>query len=449
MQRWGYSSPEDAFVHFCLGLLPEAEDDEVCADAYCNGPNDLEIDGILIAEGEATTIHFVQCKYGSPESEIDRGQVKEFVDNVIKVLRDSVFAQTGNRGVIRLTRDARKTLAEAPDTPVILSYFNFGRFTPNAIIELEGWRSRFSSETDFVRNFKLYAYNNGGVVEQFRLNVVAEERPPDATLPVVGKQALELATSLNLEIASRVKSAVFTTTAEALGSLRNQEGRGLFSLNVRYSLGPSNEVNEGMRNTIDQQGERDKFWFYNNGVYATCKDFEISPDKDIVSVTGMQVVNGCQTITTFGEKLDEGKTLDDVSVLVRLVAISGAESDQEQKLLGNISKYTNTQNAVKARDLHSNDPVQDKLFDSFQVNEFFGKRYFYERKRGEMVHFSRVAPAMTRGRSKIDNKDAAQATLAFKRLKPSTAKASADLLFRDNYNEIFDENLTRASHIFY
>lgn len=311
------------------------------------------------------------------------------------------------------------------------------------MIEIGDWKRKFRTENDF-KNFELIEYDEERLIDEYKHALDISTRPADVTLPIVNGQVFEFEKPVTIDgekIAQ--KAAVFTTSASEIGSLRNKEGRSLFSINVRYSLGiKSNDVNKGMMNTLGDHIEKNKFWFYNNGIYATCDKFKISPDKRTVKIYGIQIVNGCQTCTVFGEALGQNIDISNIEVLMRLVT-----GRKKEKLISNISRYTNTQNAVKARDLHSNDPIQDKLFQSFIDNKFFGKKYFYERKKGEMEHFRKVKSTITRGRDKIDNKDVAQAFLAFAKQKPARAKASADILFRDNYSEIFNER-TEASHLF-
>lgn len=445
MKKWSYSTPDTAFVHWALRIVSNSDDDELCADSYTNGADDLGIDGIMIVEGDPNVIYFVQAKYITSLAKVDRADVREFIGNTIKILRDPKLSLTGNNNIRRLSRDARDILKDAPDTKVVLCYFNFGKFAPNALTEINDWKKEFKKATDFVRNFEIQVFDHDAVMQTYIMNLDTSEMPVDIVLPVVNGQVFENEKSVLIDDSEvKQKSIVFTTKASDIGDLRNKFGRNLFSLNVRYSLGTkSNKVNEGMLKTLNDLKEKDKFWFYNNGIYATCDKYKISEDGKSVKVDGMQVVNGCQTCTVFGEALLQGANLDSVEILIRLV------EGRKGKIIPNISTYTNTQNAVKARDLHSNDPIQDKLFQSFQDNPFFDHKYFYERKRGEMLHFSKTRQTMTRGREKIDNKDVAQAFLAFFKKKPSRAKASADILFRDNYSEIFVENTTEASHLFY
>lgn len=443
-QKWSYHSEEDAFVHWCLRLASNSDDDDQCNESFTNRANDLGIDGIMIIEGDPNIIHFVQAKYTIAKSKVERSDVKEFVDNVVKVLRDPKFSLTGNNDIMRLSRDARDLLRDAPDTNITLSYFNYGKFAPNALNEINDWKRKFKQESDFVKSFNLQAFDRDAVIEKYRLNSATSDLPPDITLPILDGQVFETKRSVNIDGSKKdVRSVIFTTKGSEIGDIRNKHGRSVFSINVRYSLGTTNKVNEAMMKTLKDSKENDKFWFYNNGIYATCDSFEVSNDEKSVKINGIQIVNGCQTSTVFGEALNDGLNLSDVDILIRLV------EERKDKIIANISRYTNTQNAVKARDLHSNDPIQDTIFDIFQKRDFFGEKYFYERKVGEWQHFSNTKKFMTRGRTKVDNKQIAQAFLAFAKLKAARAKASADLLFRDNYSEIFDEKKTEASHLFY
>ena len=123
MKKWSYSTPDTAFVHWSLRVVSNSDDDELCADSYTNGSDDLGIDGIMIMEGDPNVIYFVQAKYITSASKVDRADIREFIGNTIKVLRDPKFSLTGNNNIRRLSRDARDILKDAPDTKIVLCYF--------------------------------------------------------------------------------------------------------------------------------------------------------------------------------------------------------------------------------------------------------------------------------------------------------------------------------------
>jgi hypothetical protein len=74
------------------------------------------------------------------------------------------------------------------------------------------------------------------------------------------------------------------------------DGR-LFRKNVRQSLGQSNKVNKGLRQTLEGERIQD-FFFYHNGITALCKKFTIDEKSGELAVHDLSVVNGCQSLTT-------------------------------------------------------------------------------------------------------------------------------------------------------
>lgn len=69
----------------------------------------------------------------------------------------------------------------------------------------------------------------------------------------------------------------------------------LFQKNVRQSLGSSNAVNKGIRTTI-MGDKRSDFFFFHNGITALCNKMEL--DNETLSLNGLSVVNGCQSLNT-------------------------------------------------------------------------------------------------------------------------------------------------------
>lgn len=132
----------------------------------------------------------------------------------------------------------------------------------------------------------------------------------------------------------------------------------LYEKNVRRFLGSRGRVNKAMQQTLKDTPER--FGLYNNGITIVVADFEVEGDK--VHLTEPFVVNGCQTTRTIWEvthqRLEAGGTGSDKaiedwkkraaegSVVTKIVKVG---SDGEQ-LLEQITRYTNTQNAIREKD---------------------------------------------------------------------------------------------------
>lgn len=133
----------------------------------------------------------------------------------------------------------------------------------------------------------------------------------------------------------------------------------LYEKNVRRFLGGRGRVNKGMQQTLQENPER--FGLYNNGITLVVSDFNPVGDG-AYELTDPYIVNGCQTSRTIWEvlyrKLETGGTGTDPKleawrqkaahggVVAKIVKV-GVDSEV---LLEDITRYTNSQNAVREKD---------------------------------------------------------------------------------------------------
>ncbi len=132
----------------------------------------------------------------------------------------------------------------------------------------------------------------------------------------------------------------------------------LYEKNVRRFLGSRGRVNKAMQQTLKETPER--FGLYNNGITIVVADFKNGDGR--VELIEPYVVNGCQTTRTIWEvchqRLEAGGTgkdskleawkakAADGSVVTKIVKVGATGED----LLQEITRYTNSQNAVREKD---------------------------------------------------------------------------------------------------
>lgn len=133
----------------------------------------------------------------------------------------------------------------------------------------------------------------------------------------------------------------------------------LYEKNVRRFLGGRGKVNKAIQQTLKDAPEQ--FGFYNNGITIVVTDFSTS-ENNTLRLTDPYVVNGCQTTRTiwdvFRQRLKSGGTGFDPElqnwrdragqgVVVTKIVKVGINGEE---LLQKITRYTNSQNAVKEKD---------------------------------------------------------------------------------------------------
>ena len=166
-----------------------------------------------------------------------------------------------------------------------------------------------------------------------------------------------------------------------LAALFQQHKSSLFTLNIRNYIG-DNGTNKAIRKTaIDNPTD---FFSFNNGISALAT--RISPDERdsrILICERLSVVNGAQTIRSLHKAHMANPTaLRDVHVLLRITQFDPKKTQGEQEFLDNVTKFNNTQNAIKLSDFRSNDKVQFDLRKKFdQLPSLGGRKFSYKNKR--------------------------------------------------------------------
>ncbi len=172
-------------------------------------------------------------------------------------------------------------------------------------------------------------------------------------------------------------------------------GGRLLEKNVRSFLSVRGNVNKGIRNTI--RTEPDKFFTYNNGIACTASSIKAENKNDglyITELNDLQIINGGQTTASLRNAVltdkDHIVDLTKVFVPMKLTVLDESIPDDERDIMvGNISKYSNSQNKVSNSDLNSNSPfyVQlEKLSRKIYtptMTDGHQTRWYFERSRGQ------------------------------------------------------------------
>ncbi len=182
--------------------------------------------------------------------------------------------------------------------------------------------------------------------------------------------------------------ALTAIPGEALRFIYEKYGARLLEANVRSFLSVTGKVNRGIRDTL--RAAPDRFMAYNNGIVLVADELSLGRTADggpgIQSMRGMQIVNGGQTTASlyFSKKKDSSIDLSQVRVPAKVIVLRSSDPVQEEVLISDISRFANSQNAVKLSDLSANKPFHvelEKLALSTYCPDGVG-RWFYERAAG-------------------------------------------------------------------
>ena len=182
--------------------------------------------------------------------------------------------------------------------------------------------------------------------------------------------------------------ALTAVPAETLRYIYEKYGARLLEANVRSFLSAAGKVNKGIRDTLQSDPER--FMAFNNGVVVVADEAGLGRTPEgsvgITWLKGMQIVNGGQTTASiyFTKKKFPQTDLSRARVPAKVIVLKIADPVAEEALISDISRYANSQNAVKLSDLSANKPFHvelEKLANTTYLPDGVG-RWFYERAAG-------------------------------------------------------------------
>ncbi len=236
-----------------------------------------------------------------------------------------------------------------------------------------------------------------------------------------------------------IRSVVFSGLGKDFARIYHEHGESIFQQNVRTSLGlKSKSINAKIYETACDENASKRFWYYNNGITMVSSKITTSNTGAVISLENAQIINGAQTAhALYRTWIDNKLQGQNVEVIVKVIETG------DNDLIEAITLYTNSQNAIRLRDLCSNDDIQKVVQTIWKV---YG--YFYERKRGEFESLFKTAEDKIKQfgidyKQKVtSNEEVAQAYLAFYLDMPAEAKNEKSRIFSKEsggfYSTIFD-----------
>jgi hypothetical protein len=323
-----------------------------------DGPDDKQIDAIVIND-DNSTVYVVQGKFiGAPR--VDAEPLNEVLSSWLQLRNLVKLQETANEKL--KSRLAELSTALEEDYAVIFELVTTANLTETAKKDLKAFQEALAKDENLPASLVLVDSDE----LKRRYEMVLERELPSLDYSLT----LEQGKYLHMQLAGTqvIIAAIPLRECVRLPGIRDGT---LFRKNVRQFMGLNNTVNKSIKATIYSDRHRD-FFFYHNGITAICDKLELN--NHILTLRGLSVVNGCQSLNTILACSEKVKELDDTYILFRFYEIP--QRDRADR----ISISTNFQTAVKPRDLRSNDKRVLNLKKSYEQR--YPQGYFIT-KRGE------------------------------------------------------------------
>lgn len=328
-------------------------------DCITDGAGDKQIDAIYI-DNQSCTVYIIQGKFYSYDV-VDAEPLREVLSSWVQI-KNLVHLQDGANNHLKVKINEMSSALDE-DYEICFELITTSNLSDSAQKDLEAFQKELSENE--VLNANLVVIDNDTL--KFKYDEALNRNRPY----INHEFALEKGKYMELVIGD-TKAIVVALPLKDCIKIPGIKDGSLFRKNVRQSLGNNNRVNKGIARTIKKDAK--DFFFLHNGITAICSQMTIR--EGVLYVRELNVVNGCQSLSTIYSSSEAAKKATDAYIMFRFYEIS--DSDRADK----ISTSTNSQSAVKARDLRSNDKAVLSMKKSYEL--FYPDGYFIT-KRGEKV----------------------------------------------------------------
>lgn len=301
-------------------------------DCITDGAGDKQIDAVYI-DNDSSVVYIIQGKFYSGEA-VDAAPLREVLASWVEIKNLKKLQEDANEK-LRIKINELATALE-DDYEVVFELITTAGLTESAKKDLEAFQKELSDDESLSANLVL--------VDNEMLRFKYDESL-NRNRPYISHE-FKVNPSMCMEISiGGIKAVIAAIPLKECIKIPGIKDGSLFRKNVRQSLGTNNKVNKGIASTLKKDAKG--FFFYHNGITAICS--QVSLKDDLISVKELNVVNGCQSLSTIYGCSEAVRNSSEGYVMFRFYEISDPEKADK------ISTSTNSQSAVKARDLRSND----------------------------------------------------------------------------------------------
>ena len=326
-------------------------------DAITDGAGDKQIDAVYI-DNQSSTIYIIQGKFYSGDT-VNAEPLREVLSSWVQI-KDLSYLQEGANQRLQIKISEISSAIE-DNYEICFELITTATLTDSAKNDLEAFQKELAESETLQAN--LVVIDNETL--QFKYDEALNMNRPYINHEFL----LENGKYLELTIGNTKACIAALPLKDCIKIPGIKEGS-LFRKNVRQSLGTNNKVNKGIAKTIKQNPQ--DFFFLHNGITAICSSMSIH--GNILSVKELNVVNGCQSLSTIYCCSESAKKAQNAYIMFRFYEINDTEKADS------ISTSTNSQSAVKARDLRSNDKAVLAMKKAYEL--YYPDGYFIT-KRGE------------------------------------------------------------------
>ncbi|NUQ51390.1 MAG: AIPR family protein [Phycisphaerales bacterium] len=319
------------------------------AAAVVDGGGDGGIDAVHHSP-TSNTLWLVQSKYmDDGRGEPALGDVAKFKTGIENLLKGELVAFKANgEWVKRLPMVEARLKDSSLQVRVVLAYSGIHTVSEDRQRMFADLERRFNNDDDYLR---CGCYNLTSV----HAWIVGADRGP-------GVQEVELEILKPGWVKDPFETIYGLVRLADIAALQRAHPEKLIAANIRKYKGTT-DVNDQIVATLTAEPQH--FIYLNNGLTAYCERLEVhNPDRDNadrkrIKAHGFSIVNGAQTLGSVEKACPAAGATPNGFVFIKVISLERCEDDEE--FAHRITRSTNFQNQIGARDFVALDGEQERI----------------------------------------------------------------------------------------
>lgn len=354
-----------AFNYWILGRIYNI--DEELIPEYVVDYSDYGLDCFVHYE-DTKELFLIQNKYYDDGTALDRTKVADFLKSPLSELKS---------GTYKKSKDLQTIFSKAIEDSEYKIYLHFYITNNKKQSPIENLFNTFNIDSKPSDKYKATItskiYYLDDIQELYYGKTFKEARNFDFNLSTVNKGTILRILPDQYNLSGMSPAHYIMTPVSVIYRMyeaARKKDYALFEENIREYLGKSS-VNNRIRATLLDPIEKTNFFYYNNGITIICKNATSTTGSGFqLEIFQPQVVNGCQTVNTIHDVLDDFAKKDDslvekefgnVYVMVKVLVFNDEIKKKKPGFYKDIVKYTNSQNAISEKAFASDKEIFFKL----------------------------------------------------------------------------------------
>lgn len=356
--------PEYAFNYWVLSRLYDIDEELIPNNVV--EYNDKNIDCFVHYE-ESKELFIIQNKFYNEGTNLNRKEVSDFLETPLSQLKNNSYKRS------KELQDIFNSAIIDSEYKIWLHFYITNKKISDDILLLV--KTFNLNQTGSIAQIRCSLYDIDGINDLYYGESFKENVQFKFTLDTINKGTVLRILPEQYKLTGMSEAYYIMTPVIALFELYQSaviKQYPIFEENIREYLGKNN-INNGIINTLKTKADRKNFFYYNNGITMICDRAEnAGGSKFSLTLHQPQIVNGCQTVNTIREVLNDypteqlNKEFEGVYVMVKVLVVKESNPTFYQDIV----KFTNRQNSINDKAFGASNELFLNLQDYFEDRGF-------------------------------------------------------------------------------